>query len=333
MHLNSTLSKKILGWYDNSKRNLPWRVSKKSPKKLYYRLLSEFMLQQTQVKTVIPYFNKFTNRYKTLESLSKISENQILKLWEGLGYYRRAKNLLASVKLLVKVHNSKLPDNLKEIKKLPGVGEYTGNALLGFIHNYPTIAIDGNVKRVFARYLNKKESKINFKKLIHVNKKNLFITNRNSDFVEALMEFGALICRPKDPKCSQCCLNKSCRYLKSSKKIKTNKRKKIKIMDYDIFCFLNKKKQIALTKKNEISFLKNFNLPLIKKMKNNTENENWRFLKNYKNSISNLNLNINLYYKFSNKIPKSYNWYSLNNNKEFIPSFTKKIFNQVSTLF
>ena len=88
-----------------------------------------------------------------------------------------------------------------------------------------------------------------------------------------------------------------------------------------------------MTKENEISFLKNFNLPLIKKMKNNSENVNWRFLKNYKNSISNLNLNINLYYKFSNKIPKSYNWYSLNNNKELIPSFTKKIFNQVSTLF
>jgi A/G-specific adenine glycosylase len=333
MHLNPTLSKKILAWYDNSKRNLPWRVSKKSPKKLYYRLLSEFMLQQTQVKTVIPYFNKFINRYKTLESLSKINESQILKLWEGLGYYRRAKNLLASVKLLVKVHNSKLPNTLQDIKKLPGVGDYTGNALLGFIHNYPTIAVDGNVKRVFARYLNKKESKINFEKLIHINKKNLFNTNRNSDFVEALMEFGALICRPKDPKCSQCCLNKSCRYLKSSKKIKTDKRKKIKVMDYDIFCYLNKKKQIALTKKNEISFLKNFNLPLIKKMKNNVENEDWRFLKNYKNSISNLTLNINLYYKFSNKIPKSYNWYSLNNNKELIPSFTKKIFSKVSTLF
>ena len=291
------------------------------------------MLQQTQVKTVIPYFNKFINRYKTLESLSKINESQILKLWEGLGYYRRAKNLLASVKLLVKVHNSKLPNTLQDIKKLPGVGDYTGNALLGFIHNYPTIAVDGNVKRVFARYLNKKESKINFEKLIHINKKNLFNTNRNSDFVEALMEFGALICRPKDPKCSQCCLNKSCRYLKSSKKIKTDKRKKIKVMDYDIFCYLNKKKQIALTKKNEISFLKNFNLPLIKKMKNNVENEDWRFLKNYKNSISNLTLNINLYYKFSNKIPKSYNWYSLNNNKELIPSFTKKIFSKVSTLF
>ena len=333
MHLSPTLSKKILAWYDNNKRNLPWRVSKKSPKNLYYRLLSEFMLQQTQVKTVIPYFKKFTNKYKTLEALSKINESQILKLWEGLGYYRRAKNLLASAKLLVKDYNSKLPNTLKDIKKLPGVGDYTGNALLGFIHNYPTIAIDGNVKRVFVRYLNKKESKINFEKLIQINKKNLFITNRNSDFVEALMEFGALICRPKDPKCSQCCLNKSCKYLRSSKKIKTDNRKKIKVMDYDIFCYLNKKKQIALTKKNEISFLKNFNLPLIKKMKKNVENEDWRFLKNYKNSISNLSLNINLYYKFSNKIPKSYNWYSLNNNKEFIPSFTKKIFNKVSTLF
>ena len=291
------------------------------------------MLQQTQVKTVIPYFKKFIKKYKTLESLSEANANQVLKLWEGLGYYRRARNLLASTKLLVKNFNSKLPKNFKEIKKLPGVGDYTANALMGFIHNYPTIAIDGNVKRVFARYLNKKESKINFEKLIDTNKKNLFITNRNSDFVEALMEFGALICKPKDPKCSQCCLNKSCRYFKSSNKIKTNKRKKIKVMNFNIFCYVSKKKQIALTKENKIKFLKNFNLPLIKEMKNNSVNKNWKLLKNYKNSISNLSLNINLYYKFSKKIPKTCSWYSLNNNKEFIPSFTKRIFNQVSTLF
>ena len=291
------------------------------------------MLQQTQVKTVIPFFNKFTKKYKTLESLSEINENQILKMWEGLGYYRRARNLLLSTKLLVNKYNSKLPHTLKEIKKLPGVGDYTANALIGFIYNEPTIAIDGNVKRVFSRYLNQLESKINFEKLIIINKKKLFITNRNSDFIEALMEFGALICKPKDPKCSQCCLNKSCRYLKSTKKIKIDKKKKVKIMNYNIFCYLNKKKQIALTKENEISFLKDFHLPLIKKMKSSSINNNWRFLKNYKNSISNLSLNINLYYKFSNKIPKSYNWYSLNNNKELIPSFTKKIFNQVSTLF
>ena len=292
------------------------------------------MLQQTQVKTVIPYFNKIIKNYKSIESFSKIKEKKILKLWEGLGYYRRARNLLASAKILVKKYNSKLPDTFSEVKKLPGVGDYTANALLGFIYNQPTIAIDGNVKRLFSRYLNKNEIEINYEKLIFLNKKKLFSTNRNSDFVEALMEFGALICKPKDPKCSQCCLNKNCRYLKSSKKITSDKRKKnMKIMNYNIFCYINKKKQIALTKKNKISFLKNFNLPLMKKMNNNSVNHDWRFLKNYKNSISNLNLNINLYYKFSNKIPKAYNWYSLKNNKELIPSFTKKIFNQVSTLF
>jgi A/G-specific adenine glycosylase len=333
MHLSSTLSKKILAWYDNSKRNLPWRVSKKSSKRLYYRILSEFMLQQTQVKTVIPYFYRFIKKFKTLESLSKTNEKQILKLWEGLGYYRRARNLLASAQVLVKQYNSELPNTIPEIKKLPGVGEYTANALLGLIYNQPTIAIDGNVKRVFARLLNKKKEKINFEKLIILNKKKLFNTKRNADFVEALMEFGALVCKPKDPKCSICCLNKSCKYLKSSKKITTKEKKMIKKMNFDIFCYLNNNEQIALTKENKISFLKNFNLPKIKETKKIPKSKRWKFLKNYKNSISNLKLNINLYYKFSNKIPPNYNWYFFKNNKEFIPSFTKKIFQQISTLY
>ena len=249
MHLKFNLSKKILSWYDNNKRSLPWRVSKNSPKKLYYRLLSEFMLQQTQVKTVIPYFNKFTKRFKTLKELSKCSEKEILKLWEGLGYYRRAKNLLTSSKLLVKEYKSKLPDEIKEIKKLPGVGDYTANALLGLVHNKPAIAVDGNVKRVFARLFNKQEVKINFEKFIRLNKKNLFNTKRNSDFVEALMEFGALICKPKDPKCSICNLNKTCKYFNSSNKVTNNKNKMIKNKNYDVFCYVNEKKQIALTKK------------------------------------------------------------------------------------
>jgi len=291
------------------------------------------MLQQTQVKTVIPYFKKFTKKYKSLESLAKINEKQILKLWEGLGYYRRARNLLSSTKLLVKKYNSKLPRTLEEVKKLPGVGDYTANALLGFVYNQPTIAIDTNVKRVFERYLNKERSKINFEELISTNKKKLFISRRNSDFVEALMEFGALVCSPKNPKCDHCCLNKKCKYLKSSKKIKNNKRKKITKVDFDIFCHVNKRKQIALTKNNKTNFLKNFNLPLIKKMKKNIKYSEWIFLKNYKNSISNLKLNINLYYKFSNKAPKFHKWYYLNDKRELIPSFTKKIFNQVLTLF
>ena len=291
------------------------------------------MLQQTQVKTVIPYFYRFIKKFRTLKALSKSSEKQILKLWEGLGYYRRARNLLASSKLLVKKYNSKLPNTIDEVKKLPGVGEYTANALLGLIYNQPKIAIDGNVKRVFARFINKKKERIDFEKLILLNKKKLFNRNRNADFVEALMEFGALICKPKSPKCSVCCLNKSCKYFKSSKKITTKENKMIKKMNYDIFCYLNSNEQIALTKENKISFLKNFNLPEMKETKKKIKDKSWKFLKNYKNSISNLKLNINLYYRFSNKKPSNYNWYFLKNNKEFIPSFTKKIFKQVSILF
>ena len=291
------------------------------------------MLQQTQVKTVIPYFYNFVKKFKTLKDLSKSSEKEILKMWEGLGYYRRAKNLLECSQILVNKYNSNLPKKLIEIKKLPGIGDYTGNALLGLVYNIPTIAVDGNVKRVFSRNLNKEENKINFEKLIEKNKKNLFNTNRNADFVEALMEFGALVCKPKDPNCIMCCLKKTCMYFKSNNKIKNTKKKMTKNVDYDIFCYINKKKQIALTKNSQINFLKNFNMPQVRESTNTLNKQNWKFLKSYKNSISNLKLNINLYYKFSNKIPERYRWFSLEKNKEFIPSFTKKILKQVSTLF
>ena len=291
------------------------------------------MLQQTQVNTVIPYFKKFTKKFKTLKSLSRCSEQKILKLWEGLGYYRRARNLLLTSKILVNQHHSRLPKTTKEIKKFPGVGDYTANALLSLVHNKPGIALDGNVKRVFSRIINKKESKINFDQFIEENKKKFFNTKRNSDFVEALMEFGALICKPKDPKCGICNLNKNCKYFNSSKKIKTTKKKMIKSKNYDVFCYINKKKQIALTKENNLGFLNQFSLPEIREAKKNIRTKDWKLLKKYKNSISNKKLNINLYYKFSNKIPSSFIWHSIYKNEEFIPTFTKKIFRQVSVLF
>ena len=291
------------------------------------------MLQQTQVKTVIPYFKKFTKNFKTLKSLSRCSEQKILKLWEGLGYYRRARNLLATSKVLVSEYNSKLPKTIKEIKTLPGVGNYTASALLGLVHNHPAIAVDGNVKRVFSRIINKQESKINFDQFIEKNKSKLFNSKRNSDFVEALMEFGALVCKPKDPKCGICNLNQNCKYFNSSKKIKKTKYKMIESKNYDVFCYVNKKRQIALTKKNNLGFLNQFSLPEIRESKKNIKTRDWKFLTKYKNSISNKKLNINLYYKFSKKIPSSFIWHSMDNNKEFIPTFTKKIFRQVSTLF
>ena len=120
------------------------------------------MLQQTQVKTVIPYFERFTKEIKTLKKLSTTSERKILKFWEGLGYYRRAKNLLTTAKIIINQKKSILPKTLIDIKKLPGVGDYTGNALLALVYNQPRLALDGNVKRVFSRILNKHEKKNRF---------------------------------------------------------------------------------------------------------------------------------------------------------------------------
>ena len=323
MHINNkNLSKKILSWYDNNKRTLPWRTDQKSKKKQYYRILSEFMLQQTQVKTVIPYFNNFVKKIPNLKALSKSNETKILKLWEGLGYYARAKNLHKTSKILIKKYNGKIPKSFEKLKELPGIGDYTANVLLALIYNQPRVALDGNVKRVLSRLDN-----INTEETV-----NLFRTKRNGDFAEALMEFGALICKPKDPRCHECKIKKMCAYYASESKIRFGKKIKIQSKSYDIFCYLKKnKRQIALTKNNDLGFLKKFNLPKIKET--SKKNKNWKFLCNYKNSISNKKLHINLYYKFTSKIPSEYNWYSLNKNNEFIPSFTKKIFKKISHLY
>ena len=290
------------------------------------------MLQQTQVKTVIPYFEKFSKKFRNLNSLSKASEKQILKLWEGLGYYRRARNLLATSKILVNKYHSKLPREINIIKTLPGVGDYTSNVLTALIHNKPTIALDVNVKRVISRILNMEVNKINFKNFINVNKKNILNTNRNSDLVEAMMEFGALICNSKVPKCCICPIQKNCKFYKSKNKIKQIKKETVN-QNINIFCYLSKKGEIALTKKNNLGFLNKFNLPKIEKIKSNKSFKNWKLLSKYKNSISNKKLNINLYYQFSKDIPNEYSWYSIKRNNEFMPSFTKRIFKQVSVLF
>ena len=147
------------------------------------------------------------------------------------------------------------------------------------------------------------------------------------------MEFGSLICKPKDPLCKSCTLNKVCKFHLSGKNKKLTNKITNKNKSFNIFCYLNQKKQIALSKNNTFGFLKDYNLPLIKEKSNKDSLKNWNFLCNYKNSISNKNLDINLYYKFSSKIPKDLNWYSLKNNKEFIPTFTKKIIRRVENLY
>ena len=225
------------------------------------------MLQQTQVKTVIPYFNNFVKKIPNLKDLSRSNEKKVLKLWEGLGYYKRAKNLHKTSKILIKKHKGQIPKNFVELKELPGIGDYTANVLLALIYNQPRVALDGNVKRVLSRLFNK-----NIEHAV-----NSFKTKRNGDLAEALMEFGALICKPKDPRCDECKIKKKCSYYASDLKIKFKRKVKIQSKSYDIFCYLKKnKKQIALTKNNDLGFLKKFNLPKIKKT--SKKNKNWKFL-------------------------------------------------------
>jgi len=336
MHINiKNLSKKVLSWYDNNKRSLPWRMSQNSKKKQYYRIVSEFMLQQTQVKTVIPYFVRFVREIPNLKILSTSSEKKILKLWEGLGYYRRVINLHKTAKILVKKYDGVLPEKFEEIKKLPGVGEYTANVLLALIYNQPRLAFDGNVKRVFSRLLNK-----NIEKYVqNGNKSNSKLPNshRNADFVEALMEFGAIVCKPHNPLCNVCTLKKNCKFFKNKIFVYRKNKYFIKEKKYNIFCYLNKqKKEIALTKNKNLSFLNNFKMPetQIATSKDNIKKKGWNYLCNYKNNISNIRMDINLFYKFTKVKPLKFTWYPIDcYRNEFIPSFTKKIFKKVNKLY
>ena len=292
------------------------------------------MLQQTQVKTVIPYFKNFVKKMPNLKTLSTSNDKKVLKLWEGLGYYRRAKNLHKTAKILIKKYNGKLPKKFEEIKKLPGVGEYTARALLAFVYNQSHIPFDGNIERVFSRLFNanleKNEKKI--KRIINEQ----FYTNRNGDLAEALMEFGAIICKPSNPLCNICNLKKNCYFFKNKTSVFANKKRQGKEKKYNIYCYLKKqKKEIALTKNKNFGFLSNFNIPETKVVTTrNKKNNGWTYLCNYKNNISNIKMDINLFYKFIKNKPEKFTWYFIDRpNSEFIPSFTKKIFKKITKVY
>ena len=147
----SNIPNKILKWYDNNKRNLPWRKITSTKNREYFTLVSEFMLQQTQVKTVIPYFETFIKNFPNLKSLANANEQRVLKNWEGLGYYSRARNLKKTALKLSEEFNGNLPKDVEKLKSLPGIGEYTSRSILAIAHNQPYIPMDGNVERILKR--------------------------------------------------------------------------------------------------------------------------------------------------------------------------------------
>ena len=201
---NGKISDKILYWYDYNKRDLPWRNPKNKKQSEYYTLVSEIMLQQTQVSTVIPFFKRFINELPNLKKLSKVNNQKLLKLWEGLGYYSRAKNLKKTSKILISKFKGNIPNKIEDLKKLPGIGDYTSKAILALEFNEKIIPIDGNIERLIKRiFFLKKDNQIIKENLIK-KAKHLGFSNRQRDYVQSLMELGSLICKPKEPACKFC---------------------------------------------------------------------------------------------------------------------------------
>ena len=314
------VTKKILNWYDLNKRSLPWRKNVSKRKRLYYTLVSEFMLQQTQVATVIPYFNRFIKNIPSLKILAKVQNKKLFKLWEGLGYYSRARNLKKTAQIVVKNFKGKLPDNFEDLKSLPGIGNYTASAILAIAFNKPYIPLDGNIERVLKRYLYlKKDNEIQKEYL--QDKKSVFGTSKSSrDYAQALMELGALVCKPANPLCNQCPISNKCKSLQK-KDFDLTKIIKKNIDKYFLLKVYKKDQKYLLIKNTKFNFLKNltiFPMEELSKPKNFNENLNFK--------LSNMNMNIKIQYlKNSSKFQAPYWVDEKKLDNYMLPSFTKKI--------
>jgi A/G-specific adenine glycosylase len=197
----------LLQWYHDNKRVLPWRLTSDP----YQIWLSEIMLQQTQVKTVIDYFNRFIMKYPDVLALSKGHEEDVLKLWEGLGYYSRARRLIPCARIVVEKFEGEFPEDYSLLLTLPGIGTYTAGAIASIAYNKKVPAVDGNVMRVYSRHFYMKaDISKNSSKKIFENKVKETLPEDCRHFNQALMELGALICSPQKPKCLECPINSTC---------------------------------------------------------------------------------------------------------------------------
>jgi len=263
-------SLKLTEWYKTNKRDFPWRNTK-DPYKIW---LSEIILQQTKTIQGLPYYIAFTEKYKTVTQLANADENDILKLWQGLGYYSRARNLHFSAKYTTNELGGIFPNNYKSLLKLKGVGDYTASAIASICFNEKYAVVDGNVYRVLARYFGM-ETPINSSKGIKEFKQlaqKILPKNNYGLYNQAIMDFGATVCTPKKTKCESCILNGSCFALQHKKvamlPIKTSKIK-IKKRFFNYLVILSSNNRINLQKREAKGIWQHlFEFPLIESSKN-----------------------------------------------------------------
>jgi A/G-specific adenine glycosylase len=194
----------LLAWYDRHRRDLPWRVPPGQPLDPYRVWLSEIMLQQTTVATVGPYFGRFVARFPSLRALAGASLDEVLHLWQGLGYYARARNLHACARAVVENHGGRFPDGPAALRALPGIGDYTAAAIAAIAFDRRIAAVDGNVERVVARLFAEHEPLPGVKPRLRALAAALVPDKRAGDFAQGLMDLGAVICTPRRPRCVLC---------------------------------------------------------------------------------------------------------------------------------
>ena len=266
-------SNELINWYSQNKRDLPWRKTN-DPYKIW---LSEIILQQTRVVQGMPYYYNFVRQFPTIFDLSNASEDKILKLWQGLGYYSRARNLHFTAKYICSEYDGKFPETYKEILSLKGIGSYTAAAILSFAFNKHYAVLDGNVIRVLARYFGVNTfydttfGKNEFQNLANTN-----LPTQNSDvYNQALMEFGALVCKPKNPDCYNCIFIDNCfaknNSLINELPIKSNKTKVKNI--YLCFLIVSNRESVLFYKKKSGVWSGLYEFPSIEFLNNLSNNE------------------------------------------------------------
>ena len=300
---NTDINSALFHWYHKNKRNLPWRDIH-DPYRIW---LSEVMLQQTQVNTVIPYYNKWIAKYPTLSSVAESQIDDLLKLWEGLGYYSRCRNFFKACQIIMNEYEGNIPSNIIEFKSLPGVGPYIAGAVMSIAFNNPQPAIDGNINRIMFRYLGLK-NQTKYNKIRVYSKLSTFISINPGDIIQALMDIGSSICKPNSASCDQCPLSISCKgFLNGSPLLyPINKNKKSLPVKNIIAGLVQHNDKIFITKRKDDGALGGlWELPMILVKDYNDHPLFKRFLKDKYN----LNLKIN------NKIGKimhSFSHYKMN---------------------
>jgi A/G-specific adenine glycosylase len=272
--LSLAVSEVLIDWYHTNKRDLPWRRTKNP----YNIWLSEIILQQTRVEQGLPYYNNFIEEYPDVKSLALAPEDDILKLWQGLGYYSRARNMHKTAQIIVNQYNGVFPDNFKELLKLKGVGEYTASAIASFSFNEPTAVVDGNVYRFLARYfgIGAPIPSLKSKNIFTGIANELICKKKPDEFNQAIMEFGALQCTPHNPNCESCPFSTSCFAFqnKKTKELPVKEKKSSKKERYLYYFFLNNNNYTFLQKRTKNDIWKNlYEFPLLELSVGSTEEE------------------------------------------------------------